>query len=128
MPGAGLADRSGSWQSVSLPAVSGLAPVWRSGCLVCLGGTRGRLGRVGCGGGQTLRSGPHASQVHVRACGLCPSTLSGSGLFLLRSVGGVAVPDGFTGGSIDVPRAGQAVLALRDDPAASATIDLPATR
>ncbi len=61
-------------------------------------------------------------------CAGATCTLAGSGLFLLRSVGGVAVPDGFTGTTIDFPRGTQAVLALRDDPAGSATIDLPATR
>ena len=67
-------------------------------------------------------------QLRAVTCAATTCTLSGNGLFLLRSVGGVAVPDGFTGASIDFPRAGQAVLALRDDPAASATIDLPAAR
>jgi hypothetical protein len=77
---------------------------------------------------RTLATLVRLPQLRAVTCATTTCTLSGSGLFLLRSVGGVAVPDGFTGGSIDVPRAGQAVLALRDDPAASATIDLPATR
>ena len=67
-------------------------------------------------------------QLSAVTCAGATCTLSGNALFLLRAVAGVAVPDGYTGTTITFPRGADAVLALRDDPAASATIDLPATR
>lgn len=57
--------------------------------------------------------------------------LSGSGLFLVRSIAAgderVAVPDGFTGSTIEVPRpaAGRLQFALRDAPGATATSAVP---
>ena len=59
------------------------------------------------------------------ACDAGTCTLGGSGLFLLRSVGSVTVPDGFTGATLTFPREGtRATLALRDN-GATATIALP---
>lgn len=55
-------------------------------------------------------------------------TITGDAMFLLRSVGGTDVPDGFTGSTISVPRAPTATLVLRDDPSAEAVIDLPNAR
>jgi len=63
-----------------------------------------------------------------------PCVLSGTGLFLLRSVSdgagsarAVAVPDGFTAMRIDVPRptSGRLRLALRDAPQADAVLTVP---
>ena len=67
---------------------------------------------------------------HLRAltCAGASCSISGQGLFLLRSIGGVDVPDGFTGTMIEFPRAAGGVLTLRDDPAAAATIVLPAAK
>ena len=62
------------------------------------------------------------------ACAASTCTLTGGALFLLRSVNGVDVPDGFTGTSLSIPRAARATMRLRDDPTASATIDLPDAR
>ncbi|WP_294193341.1 hypothetical protein [uncultured Sphingomonas sp.] len=55
-------------------------------------------------------------------------TIAGNELFLLQSVGGTNVPDGFTGASITVPRAPSATLVLRDAPDANAVIDLADAR
>lgn len=58
-------------------------------------------------------------------------TLSGSRLFLIDSIAAgsadpVVVPQGFTGGMIEVPRPADGVLSLklRDDPAATATVKI----
>ena len=50
-------------------------------------------------------------------------TLAGTKLFLIAAVGGTAVPDGFTGNTLDVPRpsAGALPLRLRDAPDVAAT-------
>ncbi len=58
----------------------------------------------------------------------CPDatrcTLAGRDLFLLRTVGPVAVPEGFTGDTLTVPVAADArlPLTLRDDPSVAASI------
>ncbi|WP_231731793.1 hypothetical protein [Sphingomonas sp. CCH5-D11] len=59
-------------------------------------------------------------------------TLTGSGLFLLRSITGggeTAIADGFTGGTIQVPRPadGRLTLHLRDAQDAAATVSVPQT-
>jgi hypothetical protein len=63
-------------------------------------------------------------------CTSATCTLTGSGLFLVRSISAgtdVTVPDGFTGTSITVPRAasGTLTLHLRDAAGATATLALP---
>lgn len=68
-------------------------------------------------------------QLTALSCAAETCWVEGSGLFLLRAAGGVAVPDGFTGSAISFPRSGtSATLTLRDDAKASATIDLPAAQ
>jgi hypothetical protein len=61
-------------------------------------------------------------------CARATCTITGSDLFLVRSIGGTDVPDGFTGATLTAPRAAAATIVLRDDPAATATIDLPDAR
>ncbi len=63
-------------------------------------------------------------RIEAVTCAVKTCTVSGSGLFLLRSVAGVAVPDGFTGTSFEVPRPAEGTIALtfRDDPKAGVTV------
>ncbi|WP_375270558.1 hypothetical protein [Sphingomonas sp.] len=67
-------------------------------------------------------------QLRALTCADATCRVSGDGLFLLRSIGGVDLPDGFTGATIEFPRAETTALTLRDDPTATATIDLPAAK
>ena len=63
-----------------------------------------------------------------------PCELTGSNLFLIDSLSGdprfdhpVRVPEGFTGGVLQIPHpsASRLYIKLRDDPSAVSTIDLP---
>ncbi|MBW6524746.1 hypothetical protein KZ810_14680 [Sphingomonas sp. RHCKR47] len=61
-------------------------------------------------------------------CARATCTITGSDLFLLRSIAGVEIADGFTGETLSVPRGATAAAVLRDGPDAAATVTLPDAR